>query len=271
MRWRTVPSRCWGFGVFLFVLRHSYKVKEQNYSAAHISSVYTQKSKSNSQVWFHILARSSQLTGIKSGFPAEGDQQEQKGREAQWSSFNSLEIATMACSFLWFFFPSLIIISPPTPHSRHRVLWSMWCLCIPSLAHVSLKRRPVPPRGIPELPTAFFSDWKGSPSCLAFLRVVSSAQNLLISSCWQCHKSSTGRKKSRKPEQRVGWTDEQEESDFYGSTQSKSGICVLFGQSGKVHSSLFNSMVLLLPVEAPPVLPVQMPCGFFSPWIKKYG
>lgn len=115
MRWRTVPSRCWGFGVFLFVLRHSYKVKEQNYSAAHISSVYTQKSKSNSQVWFHILARSSQLTGIKSGFPAEGDQQEQKGREAQWSSFNSLEIATMACSFLCFFFPLFNYYIPSHP------------------------------------------------------------------------------------------------------------------------------------------------------------
>lgn len=59
----------------------------------------------------------------------------------------------------------------------------------------------------------------------------------------------------------MGQTDEQEKLDFYGSTLSRTGICVLFGQLGETLSPLFT--VLLFPVEVPPVLPVQIPCGFF--------
>lgn len=142
------------------------------------------KSKNIFQAWFPAVARSSHLTGIKCGFPAE-ETSKSKNEGSTVILFHSLEIATTACFFLFFsLYFSLM----------GRESYGACDAFASSLAHVSLNARPVPPRGIPKFPTVCSLDWKGSHSCLVILGVVSSTGNLLISSCWQCCESPTWRR-----------------------------------------------------------------------------
>lgn len=124
-----------------------------------------------------------------------------KRKGATVIQLHSLEIAAMAYTFLCFF--SLKLLSFFSPPVGTGSCGACDAFASPSLLMSHWTEDQSHPEGSQSSPQPF-TDWKGSPPCLAFLRVVSSTQNLLISSCWQCHESLTGRKKSRKPEQRVG-------------------------------------------------------------------
>lgn len=145
----------------------------------------------------------------------------------------------------------------------------MWCLRIPSLAHISLNRRPVLARGILKFPTAFFSDWKGFPSCLVFIRVVSSKLTdffLLV-----MPQKPNREEEIKKTGAEVGinwWAGRIVLLWIY--TEQNGDLCAIW----TVRESTQPSVQLhgtAAPCQGAPVLPVQRPCGFFSPWIKQYG